>query len=447
MSTTLVSTSKVEQMRNHFFYETFNVAKRDSPFYRNLYKTIELEGKDYRKDLQKLPLIDSDTIIKNQSAITVNNLDLQTHHRTGGTTGHVPILIHRSKQEAEMRDEVASLAFQGGKEKKLVVLILDVFHGYPWIPRSSNLYTACFTIFSFNEATEFLTNRPPIPGVESDVESIYGSLDNLKRLTHFLLGKGIDPKTLHVKHLVSNGFYVPKKWREVLQRIWGAKLIDIYAISEILGNIGQCLSCGAYHPSPSVVAEVVSIDNHSPIKQGTGLLVLTALYPFQQSFPLLRYNTGDLFEITEQKCVDIPLAPKGRFSRSVYVRLSEAPNVCFVPSSDIADLIEEIPDINRGMVFAGPQKAVFLDDLSWEFPRFSVQTNAKAEKPVVRFNLELNYDPVLYPSRIAEIGKVITEGLCKRSSSFEESLREGLISFENSFLPPNSIPWDEVFER
>src|SRR5262249_30793939 len=105
----------------------------------------------------------------------------------------------------------------------------------------------------------------------------------------------------HLKYLVSFGEYVTAKWRSAYAEIWGCPLIDRYSLSEVFGGATQSPVCGWYHFDPFVIPEVVSNRTKKPIAEGIGYLLLTALYPFQEAQPLVRYFTGDLVEVTHTK--------------------------------------------------------------------------------------------------------------------------------------------------
>jgi len=449
-----MGSNEIEEVRSILFYETIEYAIKNSPFYRKLYRHARLDYNDYRADITKLPIIDTNTAIKNAAKIMCKRQNVITHQRTGGTTGRPEFFIYRSEEEFRIHEQRCSTrVLSHNREKKTLIMnIQGLTHGLPLFVRSSDVYIVLYDCFDLSLAEEFLLKKHDIPGVENKVNCICAHVGLLKRLTRQMLRKGTNLKTLGVEYLVSTGDYVPQMWRKLLAEMWGATFVDNYSLAEIIGDISQCKICGDYHPGSSLIAEVVSIDDFKPIESGIGLLVLTSLYPYQQAFPLIRYDTGDLFEVIQKKCVDTALYPKGRLLWSIYIKLQEDPFTCLVPQSDIIETVESLPDTNRFNDYdidASEQLNVEIrsTDTSWESPKFFLEKNSDNGRPHVVLNLELNYDPVIYPSRVHELSSFILEELCRRSPSFDRSISNNQISFDTVFHPPNTISPSKILLR
>jgi hypothetical protein len=72
-------------------------------------------------------------------------------------------------------------------------------------------------------------------------------------------------------------------------------------LAEVVGGATESPDCGWYFFDPCLVPEVVGWRSHLPIEEGVGIVVLTALHPFQTAQPLIRYWTDDVAEVTHTR--------------------------------------------------------------------------------------------------------------------------------------------------
>lgn len=115
---------------------------------------------------------------------------------------------------------------------------------------------------------------------------------------------GIDPKSLSLRHVVCGGEpWTEEMRREIEERLFVAAT-DNYGVSEVMGPgvAGECLEkCGMHVQEDHFIVEVVDPVTGEALPAGTtGELVITTLT--KEAFPVVRYRTGDLCSITENKC-------------------------------------------------------------------------------------------------------------------------------------------------
>jgi phenylacetate-CoA ligase len=85
---------------------------------------------------------------------------------------------------------------------------------------------------------------------------------------------------------------VSEQLRELVRRIPGCRLVDLYGSVETGVIAAQCPLCEAYHPADRhLVFELVGKDDRPVAPGDMGRVVVTPL--FNTAMPLLRYDTGD----------------------------------------------------------------------------------------------------------------------------------------------------------
>jgi hypothetical protein len=106
-----------------------------------------------------------------------------------------------------------------------------------------------------------------------------------------------------VRVIVTVGGLVTPWQRTVLERLWGARVVDRFSASEVIGGASICGRCGWYHPDPYVVYGCVEFDDvRTEVAEGIGLLTMTELWPLSRARPLVRDRPGDLVEVRRGAC-------------------------------------------------------------------------------------------------------------------------------------------------
>ncbi|PTM57916.1 phenylacetate--CoA ligase family protein [Desmospora activa] len=116
---------------------------------------------------------------------------------------------------------------------------------------------------------------------------------------------GIDPRQTSLLY----GIFGAEPWSEAmrtaLEEMWGMDALDIYGLSEVIGP-GVSIECreakdGLHIAEDHFVVEVIDPDSAEPLPDGeTGELVFTSLT--KEAFPILRYRTGDIASLTQERC-------------------------------------------------------------------------------------------------------------------------------------------------
>lgn len=215
----------------------------------------------------------------------------------------------------------------------------------------------------------------------------------LRIYSEWLRQRGVDPRALGVRGLTGYGSIQPLAWRRRLAREWGAEVQDIYGLSEVKhSEATSCPVCGAYHFVRPIVAEVVDPGSGAPIREGSGVLVLSELRPFALAQVLLRYWTGDLVEVSGPcMLADLGFHFRGRLDHCVRVDAAEGP--IYVGPLQVAEHLAELADVAQHS----------LPWASWAVdvgaPRFALEGDGRR----ITVAVELRYAPDLYPERAAEV--------------------------------------------
>jgi phenylacetate-CoA ligase len=90
--------------------------------------------------------------------------------------------------------------------------------------------------------------------------------------------------------------------RKRLESVWGVPVYNFYGATET-GNLATACSYGNLHCSVKhFLFENLHLTTKEPVEDGVkGLMHITTL--MKEAFPMIRYDTGDIVEIKESKCL------------------------------------------------------------------------------------------------------------------------------------------------
>ena len=125
------------------------------------------------------------------------------------------------------------------------------------------------------------------------------------RLAEVARNMGIDSSNLGIRitiHAGEPGAGIPSTRRRI-EQLWGAKAYDHCGLTEIGGTGYECQhQLGPHINESEFILEVIDPETGEPVADGQrGEVVLTNLG--RVGSPLIRYRTGDLVDVTRQRCV------------------------------------------------------------------------------------------------------------------------------------------------
>lgn len=118
-----------------------------------------------------------------------------------------------------------------------------------------------------------------------------------------------DPKWIRraraskVKKLALGGGFLSEERRKLLEDCWGAECYNFFGMSEMFGPMaGECREKNGLHfLNQYLMIELVDPETKQPVEPGeSGIAVYTSLW--EKGFPLLRYWTDDMMQITYEPC-------------------------------------------------------------------------------------------------------------------------------------------------
>jgi phenylacetate-CoA ligase len=104
-----------------------------------------------------------------------------------------------------------------------------------------------------------------------------------------------------VRVICCGGAVLPPALRRILEKDWGARVVEIYGSNETMGLGLSCLEGRLHLCSDLVEAEVLDPKTHVAMKPGeAGVLTVTSMV--HEVMPLVRYFTGDLVRMVPEPC-------------------------------------------------------------------------------------------------------------------------------------------------
>jgi hypothetical protein len=437
-----------KSLRDFLIPLTVQRAAARVPFYQNLW------GDSWRavrseQDLSLLPVLTKEEAVQHQESLLASGASAFVGVISSGTmhgdrrllrVPHAPpeaeALAHFARAWAAAHPSSASGRGEG-EAAGLMLELRAMHHGLPERPPPPDVLRIpwTFTSNALRLAHELLA-RPQADG-RWVTGMVLGS-GALMPLTAWFLEKGVNPAEFRVREIGTHGFRLSRAWRKLVERAWQAEVYDNFSLSEFATPALECKRCGFNHWLwPPLAFEVLDAARRVPVREGTGALILTNLYPFAQAMPLIRYWTGDLVELgpTCSQSEDRGIRFRGRITRSILRDGIEGEPILVTPT-DVEDFLDERPEVARiphpvqtlGLV-KSPDTGIVKYDLTWR----------EEPKPAARVRVELRFDPLLFSDAAGRLALELANHLLERSPrlrKFEES-GEGELQVE--VVPPGTL--------
>ena len=402
-----------------------NALKTD--FFRERWVGYELDHFD-RSRLSELPTIDKDEIraagetAHNRTGVVCNDV------LTSGTMGNPLVTVRSDREQRFIRDFFARQLRERPVGRYLRGLeFTNPYHGH-LIGVPGPIHNHCVSVYdagSFDYGRQTLLRSHNDADVEERCSVLAGLERCLRAFTLDTISQYPNgfPKTA-LRLVVSYSQYLTANWRRRLEDTWGAPVVDRFGVSEVFGSASQCLSCGWYHFEPFVIPEVVGKNTGDVLLEGSGLLALTALFPFQQAQPLVRYLTGDLVDVTHKSSCrpgTTAIKPLGRARFGVPEPNSE---FWLITPVSVLEAVDEIPEIKRSPRFAGVDQVT--DPFAIGHPKYRTQWCNGESGLEVKIELALLSD--ITESRREEILSDVHREVTRSNPRLQIAIQEGTVS-------------------
>jgi phenylacetate-CoA ligase len=297
-----IQAKSIRALRNHVKH-----TEEVSPYYRELFSSIDVNELQTIDDFQKLPLTDKDTLSTQPGKfISVEPSQIVETVITSGSAGK-PLAFPLTVNDLDRLAFNEALSFHSAgvtaDDRVQILVSLD------------RLFIAGMAYYRGLVLLGANTMRLGV--VPNDMHKYYfeslkptvlvGVPSYLNKLAIELGKQGFDPKSTGVKKIFCIGESLRNQDMELnsvavsLETLWGAKVYSTYASTEMSVSYCECEDRTGGHSHPELIFTEILDESGKPVPDGTpGELVVTPLGV--EGVPLVRFKTGDITFKISQTC-------------------------------------------------------------------------------------------------------------------------------------------------
>jgi phenylacetate-CoA ligase len=191
-----------------------------------------------------------------------------------------------------------------------------------------------------------LTGTAHLPGKQPQPTLLVTYSSYLGLLVDWAEKSGYTASDFGLEHIMCGGEIVTDGLRRRAERLFGAKVVETYGMTEISPANGQVCRQGHLHFNPEQgVTEVLDFDGTRSVEPGeTGELTFTPACPYRETTLLLRFSSGDVVRCLADGSLDCELARLPATSRLLGKR-AQIRDIAGrqVTPRDVLELIEDDP--------------------------------------------------------------------------------------------------------
>lgn len=300
------SASEIRAMQSEKIVKQVKHVYDNVEYYRNLMDEKGVKPEDIQSidDLHKLPFLTKADLrdAYPYGLLGVNLGECVRIHSTSGTTGRRVVAFYTQKDIDLWEDCCARAIVAAGGNKDDVC---QVAYGY-------GLFTGGFGLNGGSQKVGCLTLPMSSGNTERQIQFMQDLQATILCCTpsyaayigETLKEMGISPDEISLKA----GIFGAEPWTEEMRRdiekALGIKAYDIYGLTESTGP-GVAFECeaqkGMHINEDHFYAEIIDPETGEVLPEGSkGELVFTSLD--KEAFPLLRYRTRDICQLSREKC-------------------------------------------------------------------------------------------------------------------------------------------------
>jgi phenylacetate-CoA ligase len=270
------------------------------PYYRKIFDFNKIKPQDINsiEDLQKIPFLTREIIIKNKENLKAKNYPKNKFvlKKTGGTTGE-PLSIYIEKGKWLANHLAYNRIFMdraGYKRNNKSISILGINRESRYHPLFRTLELSSF----------YITEKPDLYIQKIKIfkpKYIISYPSAIAFLSKYILEKNMY-KIVNIKGIFCHGEPLYGWELEYIQNAFNCKVFDIYGHGEKSVLAATCEKSNNYHVfTEYCIVELIDNKGNIISKDGEiGEIVATGLY--SHIFPFIRYKTGDLGIYSIEKC-------------------------------------------------------------------------------------------------------------------------------------------------
>ncbi len=290
------SITELEQQQFSAFLKLFNYCKENIPYYRTLFKQLNLNVKDFNslKDLEKIPILTKKIILENYAAFLPDGAtEKYANGSTGGSTGD-PLKYRMSIEDYSKGTAILYRGF--GYAGYNIGDKMAVIAGGSLVKNETSIVSKVNkNILNFKSFSSFGMD-------ENDLESFYFSIkkwnppflrgyaSSLAFFANYCLKTN---KKLYFKAVFSTAEMLSAQQRQVIEKAFNTNVFNNYGLND--GGISAYEDKnhdGFIIDTERGILEIVPENTNSNTMNKKGRIIATSL--FNYSFPFIRYDTGDI---------------------------------------------------------------------------------------------------------------------------------------------------------
>ncbi len=272
-----------------------------SPFYRELYKGIDLEGIDTLEGFRKLPFISQDDIDKSEALLTVPPSEISriVTLSTSGTKRKKRILFGEVDLESTVNFFARGMSELVTRGDSVTVFMRDGENTIASLLREglAEIGVSCMSCWEIEDLHQAYI-------AAKEAAAIVAQPAFARALC--MLYPNLRPRSV-----LLSADYIPLSTVKKIEEIWQTKVYSHYGLTET--GYGFAVDCrcqdGMHMRDGEFLVEIIDPITNLPVENGgRGEIVLTTLS--SRAMPLIRYKTGDEGYIIEGVCKCGVTAPR-----------------------------------------------------------------------------------------------------------------------------------------
>ncbi|MGG3497073.1 phenylacetate--CoA ligase family protein [Peribacillus simplex] len=289
-----------KKQEEHQFEEVMKLieyASKNSRFYRELYKEVNITEFKNINDLTKLPIVTKEMVRQNIEDIITIPKGKAIKSNTGGTTGK-SLTVYYKKEDNQRR--MATLdyfkAIHGFMNIKMKRATFNGKHIIPPNQKQKKFWRYNVAIKQMIYSSFYISDENIPYYIESlnkyKPESIDGFISSIYDIASYIERNNIKLKFIP-KAIFPTSETVTQEHRDVIERVFNSKIRDQYASSEGAPFVWECESGKLHYDISTGIIE--NIENSNEI-------LITSFTTY--GTPLIRYKIGDsmTFENNNTSC-------------------------------------------------------------------------------------------------------------------------------------------------
>jgi phenylacetate-CoA ligase len=301
------------------------------PYYNKLFNKLNLKIKDINsiEDLQKLPILTKKIIRNNQKIFIPNNIKKNKYSNcsTGGSTGF-PLQYRISKEDQTLCKAIKYLNWEyvGYKLGDKIAIIA----GSRLFPSLGSKYRDQIRAYLMNSKiySSFDLNYEYSNKILADLNKFKPKFIRGYASSIYLFSKFLKDNNLRIafqtKGIFTTSEVLLKYQRKTIEEVFNCEVFDQYGLNDGGVSAYECKNHNGLHIDMfRSILEIVDEEGNQLNPEEEGRILATSLYNY--AMPFIRYETGDLGILSDEKCEcgrNLPLLKKVIGRTTDYLKFS-----------------------------------------------------------------------------------------------------------------------------